>query len=139
LSIGSYFEPVNRDLLICAGLIHDIGKLKSYDVDEDKIKISKTDWDSLLGHLSMSTIFLSKIIPSDFDSHKAMLLYHMILSHHGELQHGSPVGFKTKEAYIMHKADQISSTLNHVSALNFTNNWAKDELTQRSWYNKLGE
>jgi 3'-5' exoribonuclease len=125
----------NRDLLVCAGLLHDIGKLKSYDIDGDFKKIVKTDWDQLLGHLSISALFVSKITPSDIDQNKIMLLYHMLLSHHGELSHGSPILCKTKEAYILYRADELSSTLNHVDLLNYTGSWsAEDKITNRSWF-----
>ena len=145
LLISNYFKNVNNDLLICAGLLHDIGKLKSYDIGDEQnlesmvtpqIKIVKTDWDSFLGHLPMSAIFLSKTVPQDFDSHKAMLLYHMLLSHHGELNFGSPVTCKTKESYILYKADEMSSMIHHIDSLSFKkDNWSEyDEINKRCWY-----
>lgn len=136
LFLANYCGTVNRDLLSCAGLLHDIGKLKSYDVD-DNLKVTKTDWELLLGHLSISSLFVSKITPVDIDPRKIMLLYHMILSHHGKQEWGSPVVCKTKEAYIMHKADELSSDLSHLSALKFTGNWTEKDKTpnfNRSWF-----
>lgn len=139
LSISSHFENIDNDLLICGSLLHDIGKLKSFDVDEN-FKVSKTNWNELLGHLSISALFLSKITPVDADQEKIMLLYHVILSHHGDLDRGSPVVCKTKEAYIVNKADLISSTFSHIENLKIdSNGWTeKDNIKDfDSWY--IGE
>lgn len=136
LSVANYFGEYNRDLIICAGILHDIGKLKAYDMDED-LKVLKTDWEMLLGHLSISSLFVSKIAPSDIDQKKIMLLYHAILSHHGELEKGSPVVCKTKEAYIVHRADEISATMNHLSLLKYNENgWSEKDTTSfdRTWF-----
>lgn len=134
LMIADYFKDVNRDLLITGAILHDIGKLKAYDVDEDFKKIEKSDWHHLLGHLSISALFVSKITPVDIDSKKMMMLYHMILSHHGELSYGSPVVCQLKEAYLLNKADEISFTFNHLSSLSYSGSWAKDDLFKRSWF-----
>jgi 23S rRNA maturation-related 3'-5' exoribonuclease YhaM len=138
LLIGQYFSDVDRELLITAGLLHDIGKLKAYDLD-DEGKISKTNWEALLGHLSISALFVSKIAPNDVDQTKIMLLYHLILSHHGELNCGSPIVCKTKESYILHRADEISSTLNHLDLLKYTNGWSEKDNTSfsRTWFKNL--
>jgi putative nucleotidyltransferase with HDIG domain len=138
LFFTSYFEDLDKDLLICAGLLHDIGKLKSYDINED-LKIEKTAWDSLLGHLPISALFVSKIIPQEIEPQKIMLLYHMILSHHGELHHGSPVICKTKESYLLNKADEISSTLGHIDNLKFEKNWSEPDKinSNRTWYRSI--
>lgn len=136
LSVANYFGEYNRDLIICAGLLHDIGKLKTYDMDED-LKVLKTDWEMLLGHLSISSLFVSKIAPVDVEQKKIMLLYHAILSHHGELEKGSPVVCKTKEAYIVHRADEISATMNHLSLLKYNGNgWSEKDTTSfdRTWF-----
>jgi 3'-5' exoribonuclease len=128
-----YPQRVNLDLLVTGCLLHDVGKIKSYDFKNNEIV--KTDWDDLLGHLSMSAIFISKMLPEGFDSHKSKLLYHLILSHHGKLEWGSSVLCKTKEAEILRFADEISSSLSHIDALEFINNISKpDELNKRVWY-----
>lgn len=134
LLLANYYKDINKDLLICSGLLHDIGKLKSYDFDN--FKIVKTDWEELLGHLSISSLFISKITPPDIDQKKIMLLYHTILSHHGELNFGSPVVCKTREAYILNKADDISSTINRIDMLSYKDCWSEKDTTvlNRNWY-----
>jgi putative nucleotidyltransferase with HDIG domain len=135
LFLAKYFKA-NKDLLICAGLLHDIGKLKSYDV-ESGFKVIKTDWEGLLGHLTISALFVSRIIHSEVNQNKAMLLYHLILSHHGSLENGSPVVCKTKESYILSKADELSSALNHIDLLSYNGSWSEEDNKtsfKRSWY-----
>lgn len=130
--LSSYFENVNKDLLICAGLLHDIGKLKTYDIEDTKTK--KTDWYHLLGHLSISALIVSKIVPEDVDQEKAMQLYHLILSHHGKLEWGSPVKCMTKEAYILHKADELSSVINRVDSLKYNGHWSELDISKQIWF-----
>jgi len=136
LFLANYSTDVDKNLIKCAGLLHDIGKLKSYDMDDDFTKIVKTDWEHLLGHLSISALFVSKITPVDVDPKKIMLLYHILLSHHEKLEWGSPVVCKTKEAYIISKADQISCDLNHLNLLKFQGSWSEVDKTafNRSWF-----
>ena len=64
-----------------------------------------------------------------------MLLYHLILSHHGKKEFGSPIQIKTKEAMILHYSDVLSSQLAHIDSLKFNDNWSeKDEFCEYSWY-----
>jgi len=132
LMIGDYFRNYDRDLLCAGCLLHDVGKIRCYEYLKNEY--SKTDWDNLLGHLSISAIFISKMIPEKFDVDKAMKLYHLILSHHGRPVYGSPIEVKMKEAFILHEADVLSSQLNHIEKLNFVNQKCFDELTNRLWF-----
>ena len=133
LFLSKYFKNCNDDLLICAGLLHDIGKLKSYNIDETNFKIDKTNWSKLLGHLSISALFVSKITPQDIEQDKIMMLYHLILSHHGQNKYGSPVECKMKEAYILHSADMISSRVNNMDNMKYQENWSENE----SWFRSI--
>jgi len=133
LFIGEYYPPINKDLLITGCLLHDVGKAKSYDFKNNDI--IKTEWESFLGHLSLSAIFISKMLPEGFNSQKARSIYHLVLSHHGKKEWGSPVECKTKEAQILHHADMISSTIQHIDNLEYVNGQSKfDELTKRIWF-----
>jgi 3'-5' exoribonuclease len=133
LFLANFVKDLNIDLLLCASLLHDIGKLKAYDVDEN-LEITRTDWGHLLGHLSISALFVSKIVPPDIDSKKIMILYHMILSHHGKHQWGSPVEYKMKEAYILHMADMLSAELNGFNVLKYINSWSETNASNRTWF-----
>lgn len=131
-------DKIDFDLLITGALLHDIGKIGTYEFDKNW-KIDKNEIDDLIGHLSLSSLFLSKVITNDIDKDKVLLLYHIILSHHGKFEFGSPTIPKTREALIIHEADYISSKLNHLDSLTVKNNgWTEfDKSTERSW--KLGD
>ena len=64
-----------------------------------------------------------------------MLLYHMLLSHHGKKEFGSPVVPKTKESYILSKADELSCFINHIDNLKvMKDGWTGfDEITKTNW------
>ena len=98
IALSKYLKGVNNDLLVAGALLHDVGKLKAYDLDLESGVIERTDLDDLIGHLSMSALFVSKTIPDDIDPQKSILLYHIILSHHGKKEWGSPVEYRFKEA-----------------------------------------
>jgi putative nucleotidyltransferase with HDIG domain len=96
--LANYYKNVNIDLLKCAGLLHDIGKLKSYEIDENEI--ITTNWEKRLSHQIMSTLFLSKVITSELEQEKALLLYSIVCNHHSES--------KTVEETILQKVDELS-------------------------------
>jgi len=130
-----YFKGVNKDLVITGALLHDIGKLKTYDIKRNGTEniILKTDWEHLLGHVSISALFVSKMIPPDISSVKMMLLYHLILSQHGKKEWGSPVECKTKESFILHQADYISMTMNALDKSNYINGWTQTDFQDKKW------
>lgn len=100
LLICNYYKGINKDLLCCAGLLHDIGKLKSYDIDDTTHNVTETDWEKKLGHAPMSALFVSKILTSDIPQEKALSIYDLVLNHHNEMQ--------SKEGFILNKANEIS-------------------------------
>lgn len=144
---NNFVEEINLDLLATGCLIHDIGKLKAYEYDFNKYKetskmenIVRTDWDDLLGHLSMSCIFVSKVISAEINQYKAMALYHLLLAHHGKNEWGSPVVPRMKEAYILHESDVLSTNLNCFNKLIFDDKtgWSlSDKVLRRKWFSKF--
>ena len=107
-TVSRRFKNIDRDLLITAAILHDIGKVHEYEV---KIGITRTDKGILLGHLYMSCEMVAmKIseIPNFPEDLKTKLL-HCILSHHGEYEHGSPKKPKTLEAVALAYADALDS------------------------------
>ncbi len=101
---------VNRDLLITAALLHDVGKIYELSLNG---YIDYTTEGRLLGHITMAVqLITAKIqqIPEFPRSLKTHLL-HCILSHHGVKENGSPVLPMTREAMILHAADDLDSRL----------------------------
>ncbi len=107
-TVSKRYKSIDRDLLITAAILHDIGKVHEYSVG---ISIDRTTEGILLGHLYMScemVAFKIAEIP-DFPKSLKTKLLHCILSHHGEYEHGSPKKPKTLEAVTLAYADALDS------------------------------
>jgi 3'-5' exoribonuclease len=107
------YAGLNRDLLIAGALLHDVGKvreityLRSFDYsDEGK----------LLGHITIGVEMVREKIAglADFPQALAMLLQHMLLSHHGQYEFGSPKLPMTLEATILNYLDDLDSKINGI-------------------------
>ena len=101
----------NTDLTVAGALLHDIGKVEAYDVGPGGF--SFTPCGLLLGHVVLGSLMLERRLAALEQSicTDAQLteLHHMILSHHGSLEFGSPVQPMTAEAEIVHWADEASA------------------------------
>ena len=99
---------VNRDLLLLGALLHDIGKIEEL---EAKFAIDYTDKGKLLGHLYIGAEMAGRRadgIPG-FPREKLHLVQHLILSHHGRYEYGSPVLPKIPEAFALHHLDNLDA------------------------------
>ncbi|MFZ3114583.1 MAG: HD domain-containing protein [Syntrophales bacterium] len=110
LACGQY-AGVDRDLLLTGGILHDIGKIYEFSYDRN---IEYTDEGRLVGHIVMGTEMVDKKIATleNFPPHLALKLRHIILSHHGDLEYGSPKRPKTVEALIVHFMDDLDAKVN---------------------------
>jgi 3'-5' exoribonuclease len=101
----------NSDLVLAGALLHDIGKTEAYEVAATGFSI--TPCGLLLGHVVLGALMLERALAqlgSPICSEGQILeLQHMILSHHGSLEFGSPVQPMTVEAEIVHWSDQASA------------------------------
>jgi 3'-5' exoribonuclease len=130
-SISTQYPAANRDLMVTAALLHDIGKMEELSWTRS---IRYTDCGQLLGHIMIGASLVehaAEKIP-DFHPMLKMMLVHMILSHHGELEYGSPKRPKSLEAILLHYADDVDAKVNAfqqaVSATEESNPW-----TERHW------
>ena len=109
-----HIPDLNSDLLITGIIFHDIGKIREYTYDSPPIDIS--DEGRLLGHIPIGLQMLNeKLIqmpqiydPLEFEN-AATQLRHMIISHHGCREWGSPEPPKTLEAIVLHHLDMLDS------------------------------
>ncbi len=104
---------LDRDLVIAGALLHDIGKTRSYAVAANT---SHTPEGNLIGHLVISyEILIERIRSIDgFPDDLALKLKHVILSHHGRNEWGSPVEPMMPEALLVHMADDMDAKLNYM-------------------------
>lgn len=128
------YPVLNRDLLICAALFHDIGKL------EELSSFPSNDYTNdgqLLGHIFIGANKLLNHIKSmdKFPEKLANELVHCILAHHGELEYGSPKKPATAEAMALHLADNTDAKMQTMTEmLN-----AGDQKTEWLGYQRLFE
>lgn len=103
-------RQANVDLVVAGALLHDIGKVEAYAVTPEGF--SHTPVGTLLGHVTLGALMLDRRLremsPALTEAQQHELL-HMVLSHHGALEFGSPVQPMTIEAEIVHWADESSA------------------------------
>ena len=109
--VADHYQGVKRDILITGGILHDIGKI--YEFTYDRI-IDYSDQGRLVGHIVIGVEMLDKKIAviEDFPEPLAMELRHLLLSHHGTQEFGSPKRPKTVEALIVHHIDDLDAKIN---------------------------
>lgn len=114
--VASRYPNINRDLLLVGAFLHDIGKLEELSFSGE---LNYSDPGQLIGHLVQGVVMLEKKltaaettlgrpIPND----TRWRLQHMIVSHHGALEHGSPRVPMTLEALALHHIDDLDAKLN---------------------------
>ncbi len=100
---------VRCDLLVTGAIFHDIGKLKEMSIGTS---IEYTDEGSLIGHLNLGVMMVDEAIKRElpnFPENKKLLIYHLILSHHGQYEYGSPVLPAIPEAFALHHLDNLDA------------------------------
>ncbi len=111
--LTQHYGDIDYDMLMSATLLHDIGKSKEL---EGEVSYSYTLEGKLLGHISLGEVIVSEAASeAGLDHEKTTVLLHMILSHHGQLEFGSPVLPQTKEALLLSLIDSLDSKMAAVS------------------------
>jgi 3'-5' exoribonuclease len=110
-AISATFGGIDRDVAVTGALLHDVGKLDAYELRDDAIEM--TDQGRLYGEISLGYYLIRSTIEGldGFPPETAQALLHIILSHHGALEHGSPVIPCTREATLVHMADSLGGRL----------------------------
>jgi 3'-5' exoribonuclease len=105
------FPGLDRDVAVTGALLHDIGKTMAYN--DDPLAIDLTDSGRLQGEIPMGYYLVRSTIESieGFDPATAQAVLHIILSHHGTHENGSPVVPATREATLVHAMDNLGGKL----------------------------
>lgn len=108
-------ERLRRDLLVAAALLHDIGKMSELSSDPG---FGYTDAGYFIGHVVLGTLEVEKRISAaeGFPADLRLELLHLMLSHHGEKQYGSPVVPATPEAIALHHVDNLDAKVQAADA-----------------------
>ena len=110
-AMATTFPGIDRDVAVAGALLHDIGKLEAYTTDPACIEM--TDAGKLHGEIPLGYYRIRRAIEDlpGFPDATARALLHIILSHHGSLEHGSPVVPCTREATLVHFCDNLGGRL----------------------------
>ncbi len=110
-AISATFPGIDRDVAVTGALLHDIGKLEAYD--DASRAIDLTDAGRLHGEIALGYYAIRRTIEDidGFPGELAQAVGHIILSHHGTLEHGSPVVPCTREATLVHMIDNLGGRL----------------------------
>lgn len=126
------FPTLNKDLLIAGSLLHDIGKLEELEITS---RIKGTNLGQLTGHLVLGLIYVSKKIDEieDFDKEIKDKILHILTSHHGKNEFGSPKEPMFPEALAIYYADELSSKISEMTEFIES---AKEETEDDFMYNR---
>jgi 3'-5' exoribonuclease len=108
--IAAHYPELNVDLLLTAALLHDVGKLDELCYER---AVSYTTEGQLLGHIVMELETVSKAIDAipDFPPKLKAVVQHLLISHHGQYEFGSPKLPMIREALVFHYMDDMDSKL----------------------------
>jgi 3'-5' exoribonuclease len=111
--IKGHYAGINHDLLLTGGILHDIGKVHELSYD---IAFDYTDEGRLVGHIVMGTQMVEERISQieGFPKELAMLMKHLMISHHGQYEWGSPKRPKTLEANILYYLDDLDAKVSGI-------------------------
>ncbi|MDH4206446.1 MAG: CRISPR-associated endonuclease Cas3'' [Desulfobacteraceae bacterium] len=111
--IAGHYSGIDRDLLLSGAILHDIGKIDEF---EYQFKIDYSDKGRLLNHIVIGIKMVDDKLSGieHFPEDQMLLLKHMIVSHHGTREFGSPEPPKTIEAVLLNYIDEIDSKVNAI-------------------------
>src|SRR5512144_1870828 len=108
--LADHYPQIDRDLLVAGAFFHDLGKIRELSFER---QVEYSDEGRLIGHLVMTAQWIHDKarrvgIPRDLEQH----VVHLVLSHHGKLDYGSPKVPMTLEAVLTHEIDELDSRVN---------------------------
>jgi 3'-5' exoribonuclease len=146
-AISSAYSYLNRDLLLAGVLFHDCGKMWENSYSADGFAMPYDERGELLGHITIGIELVNSlwrklaampefagwkdVQPSSEDVRLHLL--HLIASHHGELQFGSPVPPKTPEAWALHYVDNLDAKLEMIAGAYANSKAIAPRIRERVW------
>ncbi len=114
-AVAGQFPAINRDLLLTGAALHDIGKIRELRWGTS---FDYTVEGQLLGHITIGIGMVEQKIAalSGFPPELRLLVLHMLLSHHGRYEFGSPKLPMTAEAMMLHYLDDLAAKMDTVQA-----------------------
>jgi 3'-5' exoribonuclease len=128
--VAARYPETNRDLLMTGGILHDIGKV--YELSYER-SLGYTTEGQLLGHIVIAVEVIGRKVNAipGFPEELAVLAKHMILSHHGQYDFGSPKLPMFREAVMLHYLDDLDSKMGAMRSL-YAADSGDPEWTERS-------
>jgi len=116
-AIAPLYPAIDRSLLMAGALLHDIGKVKEFSFEIHPFDY--TDSGRLMGHLVLGVEMIQERLNrlGDFPAELAVRLKHLVLSHHGRHEFGSPALPMMTEAFVLHYLDDLDAKMNHLDRL----------------------
>lgn len=115
--IAGLYPTIDRDLLVAGGMLHDIGKVKEFTFSEYPFNYS--DSGRLMGHMTLAIEMIDREIArlDGFPEALGIQIKHLILSHHGRYEFGSPTLPMMVEAFALNLLDDLDAKVNYMSRL----------------------
>lgn len=130
--VASVYPTVDRDLLIAGAILHDVCKTDEFKLSSSSLVEGYTAEGTLIGHLVMGAMAVDRIARENgIDPETAMLLEHMLISHHGEPEFGAAVRPLFLEAEILSELDSLDANIYEIE--NCLQDVAPHEFSQRQW------
>ncbi|MEJ5378269.1 MAG: HD domain-containing protein [bacterium] len=125
--VSKHYPMLRKDLLLAGGVIHDVGKIRELQAPW---RPDYTTEGRLLGHIVMGLQMLDErlVRHPEISLEEALLLRHMIASHHGQLEFGSPKRPKTLEALVLYMLDDLDAKVDA-----FQEHLRKEHLEEDGW------
>lgn len=127
--ILEYYPEADKSLVKTGIILHDIGKL--FEIEDQVTTFKRTDPGNLIGHIVLGYEFVCKKAAEDFPEDKLMKLKHIILSHHGVLEYGSPVVPMCIEAIIVSVLDDASAKIRQYQRVLSENQGKEEAFSER--------
>lgn len=129
-ALATTIPQVDLDLVTAGALLHDVGKIDEISSD---LGFPYTTTGRLMGHIALGALRIREAAQQvpNLSRNQLEALEHIILSHHGSLDKGSPVACATREAFVVHYADELDAIMNQFNGAPPKKDWEFNKMLQR--------